>query len=119
MTELLRKQILFSNLISKLIAYAYSLGYGITVGDFWAHSGHIDNSNHYIRLAADLNLFKLEYIYNSTGDENGKIISAKYLKNTEDHLRLGEYWERLNPDCRWGGRFGDGNHYSLSYKGRA
>jgi len=29
---------------------------------------------------------------------------------------LGEYWESIGGS--WGGRFGDGNHYSLKYKGR-
>jgi hypothetical protein len=26
---------------------------------------------------------------------------------------LGEFWEGLHPLCRWGGRFNDGNHYSI------
>lgn len=26
---------------------------------------------------------------------------------------LGEYWEGLHPLCRWGGRWGDANHFSL------
>jgi hypothetical protein len=35
--------------------------------------------------------------------------------------RVGEYWERLAPDCRWGGRFHsvDANHFSLAYGGYA
>ena len=82
-----------------LILYAYSLGYELTQPD--CRSKHMKNSNHYIGLAEDFNLFK-------EGD---------YLKDTEDHRQLGEYWEKLHPLCRWGGRWGDGNHYSMEHNG--
>jgi len=32
------------------------------------------------------------------------------------HL-LGEIWKAYHPLCRWGGRFEDGNHYSLERDG--
>ena len=57
------------------------------------------NSLHYIRLAIDLNLFE----------------AGKYLRSSKDHAVLGLYWESLGGS--WGGRFGDGNHYSLEHKG--
>lgn len=87
----------FSLMIAQLIVWAYEQGYEITVGDFWAHDGHKDGSFHYKRLAADLNLFK----------------DGVYLTTTEDHILLGEEWERMGGT--WGGRFRrkDGNHYSL------
>jgi hypothetical protein len=47
-----------------------------------------------MRLAIDLNLF----------DSDGT-----YLTDTEDHRRLGEWWEAQGGI--WGGRFNDGNHY--------
>jgi hypothetical protein len=58
-------------------------------------------SLHRIRLAVDLNLFK----------------DGKYLKDTDDHQELGEYWESIGGF--WGGRFrnADGNHYSLEHNG--
>src|SRR3990167_1648952 len=59
-------------------------------------------SIHQDKLALDLNLFK----------------AGRYLDKTSDHLILGEYWESLDHDCRWGGRFRDGNHYSLEHQGR-
>ena len=102
MSELGDKQELFSELIANLITWAYGHGYKIRCGDFYAHDGHKQNSNHYIKLAADLNLFW----------------GGAYLTKTEDHNPLGEYWESLPDDCRWGGRFDDGNHYSIIYKGR-
>lgn len=96
------KQSLFARLIAKLILTAYEEGYEITCGDFAATTGHRVGSCHYIRLAADLNLFK----------------DGKFLDKTEDHAWLGAYWKTLHPLCRWGGGFGDGNHYSIEHEGR-
>jgi hypothetical protein len=59
------------------------------------------SSNHKQRLAIDFNLFK----------------DGVFLQGTEDHRPLGEYWESLDPLCRWGGRFNDGNHYSIEHEG--
>lgn len=99
-----QKQSRFVRLIAKLILKAEELGYELTFGESYDDDGigHMRNSNHYIRLAQDFNLFK----------------QGKYLSKTEDHKALGEYWESLAPDCRWGGRFSDGNHYSLEHEGR-
>ena len=91
------KQRKFSKMIAELILFAYEQGYEITCGDFFAHDGHSDNSFHYKKLAADLNLFK----------------DRVYLTTTEAHKPLGEKWESMGGT--WGGRFKrkDGNHYSL------
>ena len=93
------KQSRFVRLIALLIIEAEHLGYELTFGDAYAKKGHMPNSLHYKRLAFDLNLF-----YN-----------GKYLTTTEDHRALGEYWESIGGS--WGGRFKDGNHYSLEHKG--
>ena len=66
-------------MLADLIIFAYDNGYELTGGDLWAKSGHMNNSNHYIRLAVDLNLFK----------------NGEYLDTTEDHLPLGEYRESI------------------------
>ncbi len=99
------KQRLFTRLIGRLIDYAYSNGYELTFGDAYATTGHIENSNHYKRLAVDFNLFK----------------DGVWLQKTEDHLFLGEWWERLGKKLgvplAWGGRFSDGNHYSIEEGG--
>lgn len=95
-----QKQSKFVRMVADLIIFAYNSGYELSFGDAWAKTGHKKNSNHYIRLAIDLNLFKNE----------------KWLSETEDHLPLGEYWEALGG--AWGGRFQDGNHYSLEHEGR-
>ena len=79
--------------------------YQVTWGDFLAHDGHMANSCHYIRLAADLNLF----------------IGGVYQDTTEAHRPLGEKWKTMHPLARWGGDFPrpDGNHYSFAYQDRA
>ena len=100
-TETLRmKQNRFVRLISLLIQFAISEGFEISFGDAFATSGHRKGSLHYKRLAIDLNLFK----------------NGTYLTTTEAHRVLGEYWESLGGS--WGGRFGDGNHYSLQHLGK-
>jgi hypothetical protein len=96
----------FTKMVAELIITAYSLGYEISFGDAYrdprVHGeigtkkgyGH-PRSYHKMRLAIDLNLFK----------------DGKYLSKTSDHQVLGEIWEQMGGT--WGGRFDDGNHYSL------
>jgi hypothetical protein len=106
------KQKKFTRLISNLLDFIHARGYEITFGDAFRDPrihGHIGkkkayghrNSCHKIRLALDLNLFK----------------DGVYLTTDKDHEPFGLYWESLDPDCRWGGRFNDGNHYSLEHNG--
>jgi len=99
----------FSLMVGLLLLKAYRLSFEVSLGDAWARTTDVTKSgrrthktwsNHYDRLAIDLNLFK----------------NGKYLKQTEAHQELGEYWESLGG--AWGGRFKDGNHYSIEYKGR-
>jgi hypothetical protein len=59
------------------------------------------NSVHQLSLAVDINLFK----------------DGKYLNKSEDHKRFGEWWEKQHELARWGGRWGDGNHYSFTWNG--
>lgn len=100
-----QKQSLFVRLLAKLIVFAEQEGYELTLGHAYdppeSNSGRSPNSLHRLRLAIDLNLFK----------------NNQFLTATEDHRTLGEYWERLHPLCRWGGRFNDGNHYSVEHNG--
>jgi hypothetical protein len=94
---LLAKQQAFARKVAALIDQAHALGYEVTLGD--AH--HRDprcpygskSSRHRARLAIDLNLFR----------------DGEYLRRTEDHRPLGEWWESVGGI--WGGRFDDGNHY--------
>lgn len=100
--KLYLKQARFLHMTQLLIAYAHMLGYELTYGDAKrpddATYGQ-EHSLHKKRLALDLNLFK----------------DGVYLSSTEDHRVLGEFWEFIGGS--WGGRFHDGNHYSLEHKG--
>ena len=95
-----QKQSKFVRMVALLIQFAYEQGYELTWGDARAKTGHMPNSLHYVGLAVDLNLFK----------------DGKYLDKTEDHKPLGEFWESIGGS--WGGRFKDGNHYSIEHNGR-
>jgi len=97
------KQSKFAKMVALLILYAYERGYELTFGDAWSqpeYNAHRPRSLHYSRLAIDLNLFK----------------DGKWLDKTKDHTFLGEFWESIGG--AWGGRFEDGNHYSLEHQGR-
>lgn len=40
-----------------------------------------------------------------------------YLASSEAYRQLGEWWEKQNWLARWGGHFGDGDHFSLEHEG--
>ena len=135
------QQKLFVRLVHKLLAYGWDLGWEFTFGESFrsdeqaeinslgqdgreklavliqgqypdlalkvrnnGKNNGIRLSIHQDKLAVDLNLFHR--------------VSGAYLGETEDHELLGAYWESLHPLCRWGGKFRDGNHYSMEFMGR-
>lgn len=115
---LLEKQWLFMELFPRLIDYAYRLGLKLALGEGYVglsidkpteDTPHIRRGNHFNKLAVDLDLFRL----------NSKTGQYEYAADTEAHRLLGEFWERQHPLCRWGGRWGDGNHYSILHDGVA
>ena len=91
------KQRKFSGDFALLTLYAIALGYKVTHQP--EHEDHIEGSLHYLGLAEDINIFK----------------DGVYLDKTEDHEPLGFFWESLGNT--WGGRFEDGNHYSIEHNG--
>lgn len=110
METLRQKQSRFARMLASLILQAGVMGYEVTMGEAYrspeqaarnAESGKgIANSLHCIRLATDINLFR----------------GGEYLSSTEDYRPLGEWWE--SQGGAWGGRFNDGNHFSLAHEGR-
>ena len=111
------KQRLFTHYVGSLIIWLYDHGYEATLGDAYRSPEQaalnakpdangvvkgIRNSLHCERLAIDLNLFK----------------DGIYLTGTESYRPMGEFWESLHPLARWGGRFGDGNHFSFEHMGK-
>jgi len=97
--SLREKQSVFVLMIEDLIHHAYQKGYEMTFGDAYIKTGHMENSNHYIRLAMDLNLFK----------------NGVWLKDGTGHDKLHDYWDRLGGAERIKG---DLNHYSVLHEGR-
>jgi len=105
-----QKQSRFALDVSRLIQYAYSLGYEITLGEAWrtpeqakwnaANGIGTSTSLHIERLAIDLNLFK----------------DGRFITDGEGHEQIGEWWKKLGIDYRWGGDFArkDFNHYSIT-----
>lgn len=92
------KQSVFTFNIHKLIQYAYRRGYVLTFGEVYRtqeqqrlyfNTGRSKtmNSRHLQRLAVDFNVFK-----------NGALLSRPI-----DFKPLGDYWESLHTDNRWGG----------------
>ena len=107
-----KKQELFARLLPSLFLKAFELGFEIRPGDLFrdprvhGHFGHKKSysrskSCHKLKLAIDLNL----------------MLDNRLVKTAEGHRELGEWWEKQHKLCRWGGRFNDGNHYSLTHHG--
>lgn len=107
------KQRRFTELLARLIQWAYDNGFELTLGEAYrtpeqaalnAQKGSgISNSLHTRRLAIDMNLF----------------IEGQYQTQSEAYRPLGEYWKSLDPLCCWGGDFSrpDGNHFSMTHEG--
>jgi len=107
--SLVAKQGKFVQMIAELVNFAFSKGYVLTYGEayrppetakMYQEKGiGIANSLHTIRLAVDFNVFK----------------DGVYLASGDKFTDLGEFWEQIGGT--WGGRFEDGNHFSLSHNG--
>jgi len=112
----IEKQFLFSQLLAKLILFAYDKGFTITLGEayrppetaeLYAKQGiGISNSLHRRRLAIDLNLFK----------------DGSWLTDIPSYKILGDYWKSLSGkdhECAWGGDFKSRDlcHFSIEHLG--
>ena len=109
------KQAKFARMIALLILQADALGYRVRFADAYRDPrvfGKVGvkkgygraRSLHKSRLAVDLVLDK------RIGDR------WVYQRSTTAYTPLGEYWESIGGS--WGGRFSDGNHFSLEHGGR-
>jgi len=101
MSELGDKRKKLTKYLAMLIIYMLEKNYQPMIGKDGLK--HMPKSLHYDGLAADIDLC----------DKNGT-----YLTGSEAHEQFGEYWESLDKDCAWGGRFQDANHYSVKFGGR-
>ena len=84
----------------KLIPKAIELGFEPAFDEITNHqgTGHMKNSLHYLGCAGDLLLYK----------------DTHYCPFEEYYVELGHYWQSLDPNCAWGGEWGDGNHFSYA-----
>ena len=101
------KQSLFARMFPRLLLHFELLGFETTIGKVYesrasARDRGSPRSLHPLKIAADINLF----------------IDGIYQRSTKAHEQAGIFWESLHPLARWGGRFKDGNHYSLEHGGR-
>ena len=110
METLRAKRCRFTTMVANLILYANKIGYEVNFGEAFRSKEEaarrslkkgtaISNSLHTLGLAVDLNLYK----------------DGVYIESTEGHKLLGIWWEENGGS--WGGRFSDGNHYSLEHEG--
>jgi hypothetical protein len=111
MKTLSQKQAVFALNVAKLIMFIYERGYSCSLGEtfrtanqaaIYAKEGKgIVNSLHCKRLAIDINLFSPD---------------GKYFPDTKDYEPFGTYWELLDDNNRWGGKFprADGCHFQMS-----
>ena len=102
-------QMTFAVNLAKLILFINEKGYGCTGGEWFRTTEQaewnaqrgigIRDSQHCIRLACDLNLFK----------------DGVYTTSAEDWQPFGAYWKTLNSLNRWGGDFKrrDLNHVEM------
>ena len=108
---LAERQETFSRNVAQLIEYIYSQGYRCTLGEafrtheqaiIYSHNGKgIVNSKHCERLAIDLNLVDL---------------NGQFVFDETHYEKFGEYWEKLSPFNRWGGRWihrPDTDHFEM------
>lgn len=142
MSELLDRQRLFARLLPRLLDYIIDSGHTVTMGEAWrsavqaelyamgpsarlALAASLDGSYpalaadiralgsargirasvHCDRLAVDLNIF----------DSGGNLLQSK-----ADYAPFGAFWKSLDSLCKWGGDFGDADHFSIeSPEGRS
>jgi hypothetical protein len=107
------KQERFAWLVSALITKAHSLGFEVRLQEL-ARTEYqakenarlgvgVEKSAHINKLAIDIVLTQHETI----------------LEDTASYQELGEWWCDQDPDCRWGGDWDDGGHFSVEHWGMA
>jgi len=94
-------RIAFTYTLGKLLVWANEQGLEVALGPDGLK--HRVGSLHYSGCAVDLNKYR----------------DGVYLTASEDYRDLGEYWLTLHPLARWGGSWGDGNHFSFTFSGRS
>ena len=110
MGRILSTQMQMSRRLCDLLQWIHANGFECTLGEahrtaeqaaIYAADGRgINESLHRERLAIDLNIFK----------------DGRWITSSDELKPVGLYWESIGG--AWGGRFGDGNHFSFPIDGR-
>ena len=123
-----QKQRLFSVLLGTLIGQATSLGWLISLSEGYVgdsinrpeeDSPHRRDGGHFKRIAQDVNLYHCPHVpvHLPPGLDSDGCPDPVWHRDTVSYQVLGAFWERQHPLARWGGRWGDGNHFSLEDAG--
>lgn len=108
-----KKQELFSRFFAELLTFIFNKGYQVRIGEVFRpevtqrYYRKIGRSkavygNHQKKLAADIHIFTKDGVY---------------LQGKEEVQEIGDYWESLHSNCRWGGNwktFKDVPHFELN-----
>lgn len=114
--SLLDKQKLFARLLGRLLIYINVQGYTVTMGEGYLGDSinkpsedtpHLREGTHFLRLGQDLNLF----VDHEWARDAGRPEWA------EAWQKIGGWWKSQDELCRWGGDFGDLNHFSITHGG--
>jgi hypothetical protein len=120
--RLAQKQALFARLMAQLTLWIFDQGWELTLSDGGVtlqrkvelqdgtrvkaiDREHREGSLHYVRLAQDVNLF----------------VDGEYITDGSHpaYQMIGRRWKGMDSLARWGGDFGDANHFSLAHDGKA
>ena len=94
-----QRQEFFAEQFGKLLVWSHEQGYLIRIGDVFAKTGHRDGSNHYLKLAGDL------YVYKPGSTE----------QDMDAHKRMHDCWDTLGGAPRIEH---DMNHYAVEWMGK-
>jgi len=137
-SELLLKQFRFSRAVVRLIDYAHTLGYQVTLGEVYrsdeqAEIHALGFSGREALASLVENMFPLlaKKIRNNRGNGIRNSVhcsrlaidlqlfdqKGNWLQDTYPYALLADFWEALDDDHRAGVRWGDTPHYSIEWHG--
>lgn len=125
------KQELFARLLPRLLSKAHLLGYEVRLQELRRGTVQAEwNANHCAICGGNVSMHTAAHEFRAVGIANslhcdGLAIDlyirrpgGRLLWATEHYRELGEFWEAAHELCAWGGRFGDGGHFSIMHGGR-
>lgn len=110
--NLMARQKRFSWMLMELLQWAYANGYEIRGGDWWRSTDTLACPNCKMAFSYQDLLFFNKRSKVKYGDHNDRcatdlLLSINGQESAPAEYRpLGEYWESLDPNAEWGGRYG-------------